>query len=149
MDGAAIPGEIAVWWMELEAPPATVMAQWRACLDAAEQAQADRFHFEEDRSIYTAAHWLTRNALASVGGYQVAVLFLCMLVAALDGFDTQAIGYTAPAIAGMLKLPMAEFGKVGSAGLVGAAPIALDQKSMQPDRLGRIARVRDQPGSKP
>ena len=32
--------------------------------------------------------------------YQIAVLMLCMLVAALDGFDTQAIGYTAPAIAG-------------------------------------------------
>ena len=56
-----------------------------------------------------------------VSGYQIAILGLCMLVAALDGFDTQAIGYTAPAIAGVLKLPMAEFGKVGSAGLVGAA----------------------------
>jgi MFS transporter, AAHS family, 4-hydroxybenzoate transporter len=60
-----------------------------------------------------------------VVGYQIAILFLCMLVAALDGFDTQAIGYTAPAIAGMLKLPMAQFGKVGSAGLVGAAIGAL------------------------
>jgi MFS transporter, AAHS family, 4-hydroxybenzoate transporter len=60
-----------------------------------------------------------------VVGYQIAILVLCMLVAALDGFDTQAIGYTAPAIAGMLKLPMAQFGKVGSAGLVGAAVGAL------------------------
>ncbi len=57
--------------------------------------------------------------------YQIAILMLCMLVAALDGFDTQAIGYTAPAIAGELKLPMAQFGKVGSAGLVGAAIGAL------------------------
>src|SRR6516162_6019540 len=57
--------------------------------------------------------------------FQIGVLILCMLVAALDGFDTQAIGYTAPAIAGMLKLPMAQFGKVGSAGLVGAAVGAL------------------------
>jgi MFS transporter, AAHS family, 4-hydroxybenzoate transporter len=48
-----------------------------------------------------------------------------MLVAALDGFDTQAIGYTAPAIAGVLKLPMAQFGQVGTAGLVGAAIGAL------------------------
>src|ERR1700690_4325177 len=56
-----------------------------------------------------------------VTGFQIGVLMLCMLVAALDGFDTQAIGYTAPAIAGELKLPMAQFGKVGSAGLVGAA----------------------------
>jgi MFS transporter, AAHS family, 4-hydroxybenzoate transporter len=60
-----------------------------------------------------------------VVGFQIAVLVLCMLVAALDGFDTQAIGYTAPAIAGVLKLPMAQFGKVGSAGLVGAAIGAL------------------------
>jgi 4'-phosphopantetheinyl transferase len=62
------PGEIAVWWMELSAPSADVMARWRTCLDPAEQAQADRFHFEEDRSTYTAAHWLVRNALAAVGG---------------------------------------------------------------------------------
>ncbi len=34
-----------------------------------------------------------------VTGFQIGVLILCMLVAALDGFDTQAIGYTAPAIA--------------------------------------------------
>jgi MFS transporter, AAHS family, 4-hydroxybenzoate transporter len=57
--------------------------------------------------------------------YQIGVLSLCMLVAALDGFDTQAIGYTAPAIAADLKLPMAQFGQVGSAGLVGAAIGAL------------------------
>jgi AAHS family 4-hydroxybenzoate transporter-like MFS transporter len=60
-----------------------------------------------------------------VGGFQIGVLILCMLVAALDGFDTQAIGYAAPAIAGVLKLPMAQFGQVGSAGLVGAAIGAL------------------------
>jgi len=57
--------------------------------------------------------------------FQIGVLILCMLVAALDGFDTQAIGYTAPAIAGVLHLPMAQFGQVGSAGLVGAAIGAL------------------------
>jgi len=61
----------------------------------------------------------------SVVGFQIGVLILCMMVAALDGFDTQAIGYTAPAIAGELKLPMARFGEVGSAGLVGAAIGAL------------------------
>jgi hypothetical protein len=46
-------------------------------------------------------------ARAPVVGFQIGVLILCMLVAAIDGFDTQAIGYTAPAIAGVLKLPMA------------------------------------------
>ena len=60
-----------------------------------------------------------------VTGFQIAVLVLCMLVAALDGFDTQAIGYTAPAIAAVIHLPMPQFGQVGSAGLVGAALGAL------------------------
>jgi len=60
-----------------------------------------------------------------VSRYQIAILVLCMLVAALDGFDTQAIGYTAPAIAEVLKLPMSQFGQIGSAGLFGAAAGAL------------------------
>ena len=60
-----------------------------------------------------------------VTGFQIGVLILCMLVAALDGFDTQAIGYTAPAIAAVIHLPMPQFGQVGSAGLVGAALGAL------------------------
>ena len=60
-----------------------------------------------------------------VGRYQIAILMLCMLVAALDGFDTQAIGYTAPAIAEVLNLPMSQFGQIGSAGLIGAAAGAL------------------------
>jgi 4'-phosphopantetheinyl transferase len=54
--------------MECDSPPAAILAQWRACLDTAELAQADRFRFDEDRSAYIAAHWLLRNALASVGG---------------------------------------------------------------------------------
>jgi AAHS family 4-hydroxybenzoate transporter-like MFS transporter len=60
-----------------------------------------------------------------VTGFQIGVLMLCMLVAALDGFDTQAIGYTAPAIAAVIHLPMPQFGQVGSAGLLGAALGAL------------------------
>src|ERR1700691_5965043 len=60
-----------------------------------------------------------------VTGFQIGVLILCMLVAALDGFDTQPIGYTAPAIAHAINLPMLQFGQVGSAGLLGAAIGAL------------------------
>src|ERR1700728_5246819 len=60
-----------------------------------------------------------------VAGFQIGVLILCMLVAALDGFDTQAIGYTAPAIAAVIHLPMPQFGQVASAGLLGAAIGAL------------------------
>ncbi len=68
--------------------------------------------------------------------FQIGVLILCMLVAALDGFDTQAIGYTAPALAGVLHLARDQLGQVGSAGLVGAAIGAL---SFGPcaDLLGR------------
>jgi hypothetical protein len=82
-----------------------------------------------------------------VTGYQIGVLALCMLAAALDGFDTQAIGYTAPAIAAELQLPMAQFGEVGSAGLVGAAVGALvlrrcRQPSWRPPRpRGRASRL--------
>jgi 4'-phosphopantetheinyl transferase len=61
-------GEVRVWWMELGFPPESAIAQWRADLDPQERAQAERFHFDEDRSTYIAAHWLVRHALASVGG---------------------------------------------------------------------------------
>jgi AAHS family 4-hydroxybenzoate transporter-like MFS transporter len=71
-----------------------------------------------------------------VSAYQIGVLVLCMLVAALDGFDTQAIGYTAPAIAQALNLPREVFGPVFSAGLIGAALGALSFGPLA-DRLGR------------
>ncbi len=71
-----------------------------------------------------------------VTGFQIGILILCMLVAALDGFDTQAIGYTAPAIAAMIHLPMPQFGQVGSAGLFGAALGALSFGPLA-DLLGR------------
>src|ERR1700722_14016204 len=71
-----------------------------------------------------------------VTGFQIGVLVLCMLVAALDGFDTQAIGYTAPAIAAVIHLPMPQFGQVGSARLVGAALGALSFGPFA-DLLGR------------
>ena len=34
-----------------------------------------------------------------VGGFQVGLLLTCAAVLFLDGFDTQAIGYVAPALA--------------------------------------------------
>jgi MFS family permease len=45
----------------------------------------------------------------------------CMLAAALDGYDMQAIGYAAPAIAEAFGLPREVFGPVFSAALLGAA----------------------------
>jgi len=60
-----------------------------------------------------------------ISAYQIRVLAMCMLVAALDGYDTQAIGYTAPAVAQALHLPMNAFGPVFSAALLGGALGAL------------------------
>ena len=62
------PDEVMVWWMEVDSPPKAVIAEWRDCLDAVEQDQADGFVFDEDRSTYIAAHWLIRNALSTVDG---------------------------------------------------------------------------------
>jgi 4'-phosphopantetheinyl transferase len=61
-------GEVRVWWMDLGVSDDTVIARWRDCLDPAEQAQAARFYFRADRQAYIAAHWLVRQALASVDG---------------------------------------------------------------------------------
>jgi AAHS family 4-hydroxybenzoate transporter-like MFS transporter len=71
-----------------------------------------------------------------ITAYQIGVLTLCMLVALLDGFDTQAIGYTAPAIAQALNLSRDAFGPVFSAGLLGAAVGALSFGPLA-DRFGR------------
>jgi len=71
-----------------------------------------------------------------ITAYQLGVLAMCMLVALLDGFDTQAIGYTAPAIAEALHLPREVFGPVFSAGLLGAALGALSFGPLA-DRFGR------------
>jgi AAHS family 4-hydroxybenzoate transporter-like MFS transporter len=71
-----------------------------------------------------------------ITAYQIGVLVLCMLAAAIDGYDTQAIGYTAPAIAQAFNLPREVFGPVFSAGLVGAAVGALSFGPLA-DRFGR------------
>jgi 4'-phosphopantetheinyl transferase len=67
MTGRSESAEVAVWWMEIDSPPSTVVSEWRLCLDAQECAKADRFYFAEDQSNYVAAHWLLRRALAVAG----------------------------------------------------------------------------------
>ncbi len=71
-----------------------------------------------------------------ITGYQIGILVLCMLAAAFDGYDTQAIGYTAPAIAEAFHLPRETFGPVFSAALLGAALGALSFGPLA-DRFGR------------
>ena len=54
-----------------------------------------------------------------VGGFQVRLLLTCAAVLFLDGFDTQAIGYVAPALAKEWSLSKGALGPVFSAGLFG------------------------------
>jgi 4'-phosphopantetheinyl transferase len=67
-----LANEVHVWVMEVDTPSPALLADWRQCLDADELARAARFYFEPDRIIYTAAHWLLRNALTAAGGLPAA-----------------------------------------------------------------------------
>ena len=53
------------------------------------------------------------------GPYQYLVAGLCGLIVFLDGFDTQAIGYVAPAIIKELGVTRASLSPVFSASLIG------------------------------
>lgn len=67
-----------------------------------------------------------------------AVLALSMIAAMFDGFDGQAIGFVAPAIAADWHLPKAEFGMIFSVGLFGLIVGAVLVAPLG-DRLGRRA----------
>jgi AAHS family 4-hydroxybenzoate transporter-like MFS transporter len=71
-----------------------------------------------------------------IGGFQLKLLSMCAAVLFLDGFDTQAIGYVAPALAKEWGLTRAALGPVFSAGLFGLMIGALLFGSLA-DRIGR------------
>jgi AAHS family 4-hydroxybenzoate transporter-like MFS transporter len=71
-----------------------------------------------------------------VAGFQVRVLLICAAVLFVDGFDTQAIGYVAPAVAQEWKLVRGALGPVFSAGLFGLMIGAILFGTIA-DRIGR------------
>jgi len=71
-----------------------------------------------------------------VGGFQLKLLLICAAVLFLDGFDTQAIGYVAPALAREWGLTKGALGPVFSAGLFGLMIGALLLGPLA-DRIGR------------
>jgi MFS transporter, AAHS family, 4-hydroxybenzoate transporter len=71
-----------------------------------------------------------------VSSLQCRVFVLCSLVALMDGFDTQAIGYVAPLLAAAVHTPISAFGLVFSAALAGAAAGAFLFGPVA-DRVGR------------
>ncbi len=71
-----------------------------------------------------------------VGRFQIRLLLLCAAVLFIDGFDTQAIGYVAPAISREWNLGRGTLGPVFSAGLFGLMIGALIFGPIA-DRIGR------------
>jgi MFS transporter, AAHS family, 4-hydroxybenzoate transporter len=71
-----------------------------------------------------------------VGAFQIRLLLICAAVLFLDGFDTQAIGFVAPALAKEWGLSKGALGPVFSAGLFGLMIGALLLGPVA-DRIGR------------
>jgi MFS transporter, AAHS family, 4-hydroxybenzoate transporter len=93
----------------------------------------------EGRTTLKADHmsWTGKSEPAVLSAsIQLRIILLCALVAACDGFDTQAIAFVAPAISKQWGVPPPQFGGIFSAGLVGLALGAFLFGSLA-DRLGR------------
>lgn len=73
---------------------------------------------------------------APIAGLQKLVFALCILIAVLDGFDTQSIGFVAPAISTAWHLSPIDFGFLFSATLLGSV-VGTSVFGALSDRFGR------------
>lgn len=73
---------------------------------------------------------------SSLSAFQWRIFFLCFIVAIFDGFDTQSIAYTGPALMEAFQLNAGALAPVMSAGTVGMA-IGAMTLGLFGDRLGR------------
>jgi MFS transporter, AAHS family, 4-hydroxybenzoate transporter len=71
-----------------------------------------------------------------LGEYRVGIIVICFLIVLMDGFDTQVIGFVAGAIAKTRGIPVADFGRLFSSGLLGSALGAFILGPLG-DRVGR------------
>ena len=71
-----------------------------------------------------------------LSAYQTSVIAMCALIAMLDGFDTQSIGFVAGSIATEWHLPVTSFGPIFAIGLLGGLFGALGFGALA-DRYGR------------
>ena len=72
----------------------------------------------------------------SIGAFQVGLFALCAACLIMDGFDVQAVGYTAPEIIRQLHISASHMAPVTTAGLVGVLVGSL-LFSIVADRIGR------------
>jgi AAHS family 4-hydroxybenzoate transporter-like MFS transporter len=72
--------------------------------------------------------------------FQIRTYILCVLIGALDGFDSQAIAFTAPFMAGDLGIDIRSFGPIFAAGNIGGMIGALTLPVLA-DRVGRRSTI--------
>lgn len=86
----------------------------------------------------SAAQWAIPSLIDSerLGAFQWRVLALCFIIALFDGFDTQAIAFTGPAILAAFGLPAGSLAPILTAGIVGMTVGAMTL-GMVGDRIGR------------